>query len=102
MTKKHLIIGCGTAALSAAKKIRSIAREDEIKLVTMEDCLPYSPASLPYLLSGRLKEDSLWVTNDPLLQEWRFDLARGKEVVGLKVDQKGGIYQDGGQERYDT
>jgi phenylglyoxylate dehydrogenase epsilon subunit len=102
MTKKHLIIGCGTAALSAAKKIRSIAREDEIKLVTMEDCLPYSPASLPYLLSGRLKEDSLWVTNDPLLQEWRFDLTKGKEVIGLKVDQKEVIYQDGGQERYDT
>lgn len=102
MTKKHLIIGCGTAALSAAKKIRSITREDEIKLVTMEQCLPYSPASLPYLLSERLKEDNLWVANDPLLQEWRFDLAKGKEVVGLKVDQKEVIYQDGGLERYDT
>ncbi len=102
MTKKHLIIGCGTAALSAAKKIRSIAREDEIKLVTMEHCLPYSPASLPYLLSGRLKEDNLWVANDSFLQEWRFDLAKGKEVVGLKVDQKEVVYQDGGRERYDT
>jgi len=102
MTKKHLIIGCGTAALSAAKKIRSIAQEDEIKLATMEDCLPYSPASLPYLLSGRLKEDNLWVANDSLFQEWRFDLVKGKEVVGLKVEQKEVIYQDGGQERYDT
>ena len=102
MTKKHLIIGCGTAALSAAKKIRSIVREDEIKLVTMEDYLPYSPASLPYLLSGRLKEDNLWVINDPLLQEWRFDLTKGKEIVGLKVDQKEVIYKDGGRERYDT
>jgi phenylglyoxylate dehydrogenase epsilon subunit len=102
MAKRHLIIGCGTAALSAAKKIRSIAQEDEIKLVTMEDCLPYSPASLPYLLSGRLKEDNLWVVNDSLLREWRFDLAKGKEVVGLKVEQKEVIYKDGEQERYDT
>jgi phenylglyoxylate dehydrogenase epsilon subunit len=102
MTKKHLIIGCGTAALSAAKKIRSIVREDEIKMVTMEDCLPYSPASLPYLLSGRLKEDNLWVINDSLLQEWRFDLAKGKKVVGLKVEQKEVMYKDGGREGYDT
>jgi phenylglyoxylate dehydrogenase epsilon subunit len=102
MTKKHLIIGCGTAALSAAKKIRSIVREDEIKMVTMEDFLPYSPASLPYLLSGRLKEDNLWVINDSLLQEWRFDLAKGKKVVGLKVEQKEVMYKDGGREGYDT
>ena len=72
MAKKHLIIGCGTAALSAAKKIRSMNRDDEIKLVTREHTLPYSPAALPYLLSGRLKEDNLWVADDSLLHELGF------------------------------
>ncbi len=102
MAKKHLIIGCGTAALSAAKKIRSISREDKIKLVTAEECLPYSPAALPYLLSGRLQEDNLWAADDHLLQAWGCNLVQGKEVVGINTDRKKVVYQDGGEESYDT
>ena len=54
--KKHVIIGCGTAALAALKEMRKVNAEDEIKLVTMEPHLPYSPTSLPYLISGKIKE----------------------------------------------
>ena len=60
-TKKHLIIGSGSAALSALDKIRSLNQEDEVKLVSQEDCLPYSPTSLPYLLAGRVKEENIWL-----------------------------------------
>jgi phenylglyoxylate dehydrogenase epsilon subunit len=102
MAKKHLIIGCGTAGLSAAKKIRSIHREDEIKLVTMEHTPPYSPAALPYLLSGRLKEEGLWVADDSLLHDLRCELAKGKEIVGVIPEQKEVLYKDGGRESFDT
>lgn len=102
MAKKHLIIGCGTAALSAAKKIRSMNRDDEIKLVTREHTLPYSPAALPYLLSGRLKEDNLWVADYSLLHELGFQLEKGKEFVGVIPEQKEVRYKDGGRESFDT
>lgn len=102
MAKKHLIIGCGTAGLSAAKKIRSMNRDDEIKLVTREHTLPYSPAALPYLLSGRLKEDNLWVADDSLLNELGFQLEKGREFVGVISEQKEVRYKDGGRESFDT
>jgi phenylglyoxylate dehydrogenase epsilon subunit len=102
MAKKHLIIGCGTAALSAAKKIRSMSRDDQIRLVTREHTFPYSPAALPYLLSGRLKEDSFWVADDSLLHELGFQLEKGKELVGVIPEQKEVIYKDGEHESFDT
>lgn len=102
MKKKHLIIGCGTAALSAAKKIRSLNRDDEIKLVTAEECLPYSPAALSYLLSGRLQENNLWAADDRQLRELGCDLVQGWEVTGLNADQSSVVYRDGGEEHYDT
>ena len=102
MAKKHLIIGCGTAALSAAKKIRSMNRDDQIRLVTREHTFPYSPAALPYLLSGRLKEDNLWVADDSLLHELGFQLEKGKEFVGVIPEQKEVLYKDGGRESFDT
>lgn len=101
MAKKHLIIGCGTAALSAAKKIRSMNRDDEIKLVTREHTFPYSPAALPYLLSGRLKEDNLWVADDSLLHGLGFQLEKGKEFVNVIPEQKEVRYKDGGRESFD-
>lgn len=102
MAKKHLIIGCGTAALSAAKKIRSMNRNDQIRLVTREHTFPYSPAALPYLLSGRLKEDNLWVADDSLLQGFGFQLEKEKELVGMIPEQKEVLYKDGGRESFDT
>jgi phenylglyoxylate dehydrogenase epsilon subunit len=102
MAKKHLIIGCGTAALSAAKKIRSMNRDDQIRLVTREHIFPYSPAALPYLLSGRLKEGNLWLADDSLLHELGFQLEKSKELVGVIPENKEVIYKDGGRESFDT
>jgi len=102
MAKKHLIIGCGTAALSAAKKIRSMNRDDQIRLVTKEHTFPYSPAALPYLLSGRLKEGNLWLADDSLLHELGFQLEKSKELVGVIPENKEVIYKDGGRESFDT
>lgn len=48
--KKHLIIGSGSAGLSAAEEIRRLTEEDEIRVVTAEDYSPYSPTVLPYFL----------------------------------------------------
>jgi len=61
MTIKHLIIGAGKAALCALEEIRRVAPEDEVKLISMEDCPPYSPAALIYLLSGKITEAGLWM-----------------------------------------
>ena len=101
-TKKHLIIGCGSAALSALEKIRSLNQEDEIKLVSMEDCLPYSPTALPYLLAGRVNEDNIWIKGEGYFEDMNANLLRGKEVVKIVPDKKQVIYSDGESEQYDN
>lgn len=102
MAKKHLIIGCGSAALSALEKIRSITSEDQVKLVTMEDCPPYSPTALPYLLSGRVAEEALWMRPEGYFESMKATLARGKEVVQVWSGSKEVVYRDGEREGYDT
>ena len=82
--KKHLIIGCSSAALSALEKIRAIAAEDEIKLVTKEEYSPYSPTSLPYLLSGRITEKEL-----PLREENYLETLSRKKIAKKSIDERG-------------
>ena len=102
MARKHLIIGCGSAALSALEKVRSIAPDDQVKLVTMEDSPPYSPTALPYLLSGRVPEEALWMRPEGYFEKMKANLARGKEVAQVLPGSKEVVYQDGEKEGYDT
>jgi phenylglyoxylate dehydrogenase epsilon subunit len=67
--RKHLIIGAGPAALSALEAIRRSTSQDEVKLVTMEEYLPYSPAALPYLLRGGITEAQLWLRDEAYFRD---------------------------------
>jgi phenylglyoxylate dehydrogenase epsilon subunit len=98
---RHLIIGSGMAALSALERIRKFRPDDEIKMVTMEDCLPYSPASLPYLLVGRIKERDLWLRNRKYFKQMKTTFVGGKEVVEVRPEAGQVVYQNGGVESYD-
>jgi len=101
-TKKHLIIGAGSAALGALEAIRQITSKDEVKLVTMDDCPPYSPAALPSLLSGRITEAELWMRDDSYFKKLGATLARGKEVRQVIPEKQQVVYSDGSSEGYDT
>ena len=79
--KKHLIIGCGSAGLSAAEEIRRINSEDEIRIVTAEDCPPYSPTLLPYLLSGKIDETKLPIRKDNYFDAIKATMIRGKKLL---------------------
>jgi phenylglyoxylate dehydrogenase epsilon subunit len=99
--RKHLIIGCGPAALAAAQAIRSVSPDDEIKLVTRESSPPYSPAALPYLLSAELEELRLFAKGEDCLKATRAELVCGREAVELLPDKKQVKFGDGGKEEYD-
>jgi len=100
--KKHLIIGCGSAAIAAIGKIRELAPEDDIKVVTREETLPYSPTALPYLLSGRIKEENFWMKDDAYFDRMRVIFARGKEVTQISCGNKTVVYKDGDSDHYDN
>ncbi len=99
---KHLIIGCGSAALSALNQIRKVTSEDEIKLVTMEDYPPYSPMSLPYLISGRIKESDIQMIGDDYLDKMKALLIKGKRVDSIDTKRKEINYDNGESDIYDT
>jgi phenylglyoxylate dehydrogenase epsilon subunit len=100
--RKHLIIGCGWAAISALEKIRSITSEDEIKMVTRENYPPYCPTVLPYLLSGRTQEADIFTRDQRYFQRMKVAISRSKEVVRVLPRGKEVIYKDGEREKYDT
>jgi phenylglyoxylate dehydrogenase epsilon subunit len=102
LKRKHLIIGSGSAGLSAAEEIRRINTEDEIKLVTLEDYPPYSPTTLPYLLSGRIDEASLPMRKNDYFDSINATFLRGKEVTCLLPKAKEVVYKDGQRETCDT
>lgn len=100
--RKHLIIGCGAAAFSALRKIRSLPSEDEVVMVTKENHLPYSLAALPYIISGRIGEADLWLADEDYLKQTGCSLVKGKEVTKVQPKRKQVTYRDGGQEGYDS
>ena len=100
--RKHLIIGCGGAALSALKQIRKSGSDDEVKLVTMENYLPYSPMSLPYLISGTKKEEEIYITGNDFFDKMDAAFIRGKRVKRIEPDHNKVFYADGDSEAYDT
>jgi phenylglyoxylate dehydrogenase epsilon subunit len=100
--KSILIIGCGTAALSALKQIRKVNSEDDVKLVTMESHLPYSPTSLPYVISGKIKESEIPMVMDDFFGQMKATWVRGKRVKHLDSDKREVVYDSGEREPYDS
>jgi len=102
MARKYLIIGCGSAGLAALEKIRSLTSEDEVRLVTKENCLPYSPTCLPYLLAGRIKETDMWIGDKEYFQSLKASWLKGKNVIKVLPEEKKVVYDDGTFDRYDA
>ena len=100
--RKHLIIGCGPAGLSALKQIRKLGSGDDVTLITMEDTPPYSPVSLPYLLSGHKKESDIFLAEEGFFEEMNATLVRGVRVEKVMPREKLVLLEGGGKEPFDT
>ena len=100
--KKHLIIGCGTAALNALKQIRKVSREDNVTLVTMENYPPYSPMSLPYLISGRVNQSNIQMVPDDFFDQMNARLLKNKRVVSVDPRDQKVSYDNGENEPFDS
>ncbi|MEW6334846.1 MAG: NAD(P)/FAD-dependent oxidoreductase, partial [Thermodesulfobacteriota bacterium] len=75
---KHVIIGCGPAALSAAATLRKADPAGSVALLSRQDVKPYARMALPYLLAGKIEEEGLFL-EPPSGAE----LLPGEEVVRI-------------------
>ncbi len=100
--KKQIIIGSGTAALSALKQMRKTDGEDEVKVVTMEPHLPYSPTSLPYIISGKIREADIPLVTGEFFREMKVSWEPGKRVDRIDVERSEVVYDSGQADRYDS
>jgi phenylglyoxylate dehydrogenase epsilon subunit len=101
LKKKHLIIGCGTAALSALKQIRKVSSEDVVKLVTMESHPPYSPMSLPYVVSKRVSRSDIQMVDDDFFKQMDATLLTNRRVLQVDPGNRNVTYDNGEGEGYD-
>lgn len=99
---RHVIVGGGQAAVSAAAKLRELDAAAELLIVGEEPVLPYQrpPLSKKYL-SGEMPLDRLVLRPKEWFDAQRIDIRLGTKVTG--VDRRDGhiVLEDGTLEPYD-
>ncbi|HUT73199.1 MAG TPA: FAD-dependent oxidoreductase [Desulfatiglandales bacterium] len=100
--KKHIIIGCGTAGLSALKQLRKVNTEDHVTLVTMESHRPYSPTSLPYIISGKISKPDIPMVMDDFFEQMNAEWGRGKRVTSIDPKKCEVVYNSHSSDSYDS
>ena len=79
----YLIVGSSHAGLAALDAIRLQDRDGRMTLVTQEDALPYSPTILPYLVSGKVKGEKVFLRDEGALDRLGVGFRRAAKVVAL-------------------
>lgn len=101
MQTKYLIIGSSHAGLSAADEIRVHDQDGTLTMISMEDCLPYSPTILPYIVEGKVEEKDIYLRDEKYFADNKITFLRGKKAV--KVDTKASkvVLNDGTEVSYE-
>ena len=85
---KFVIVGGGSAALSAAQAIRKRNRTASILMLTEEEYRPYYRPALSDLLSEDLPDDRLYVFDSAWYEDNRVELRTKTRVEKIEPDQK--------------
>ena len=84
---KHIILGAGASAISAARRILKENSEDSIIMISKDEKV-YSRCMLHKLISGERSEESINFINDGLLESGRLLWIRGKTIDFLDGKEK--------------
>lgn len=74
---------------------------DNVTLVTMESFPPYSPMSLPYLISGTVDQSNIWMVPDEFFDRMNAKVLKNKRVVGVDPRDQRVLYDNGENEPFD-
>ena len=99
--KRHVIIGNSGAAISGVRAIRNISGEDDIILISKENCPAYSPVLTAYYLAGKITYNDMFFCNEAFYRTNRIGTLLGKTVVGIETTSKRVLLEDGSSVTYD-
>ena len=90
MGKKYLIVGGVAGGASAAARLRRLGEEDEIIMFEMGPHVSFSNCSLPYRLSGEVKntEDLIMMNPEKFKCMYNIDARVNNEVIAIDRDKK--------------
>ena len=90
MSKKYLIVGGVAGGASAAARLRRLGEEDEIIMFEMGPHVSFSNCSLPYRLSGEVKntEDLVMMTPEKFKGMYNIDARVHNKVIAIDRDKK--------------
>lgn len=98
---RHVIIGNSGAGINAARAIRDVDTTSQIVMLSCEDCLAYSPVVLPYLVSGKIKESQMYITDKAFYRDLDIDLRLSTTAEGIDPDRQEVRIQGGDPIAYD-
>lgn len=98
---KHVIIGNSAAGLNAATQIRKEDQAAQITMLSAENCMAYSPVVLPYLVSGKVSEAGMYITDQNFYTENRIDLKLSTRAECIDTKGQNVLLQDGSRLAYD-
>jgi NADPH-dependent 2,4-dienoyl-CoA reductase/sulfur reductase-like enzyme/nitrite reductase/ring-hydroxylating ferredoxin subunit len=102
-SRLFVILGGGAAGNAAAQKLRQVAYQGRILLVSQELRVPYDRTALSKgYLSGDLEAASLPLRNDAFYQEADIELMLGKKVHQVNTASKTIIFEYGESLAYDA
>ncbi len=99
--RQHVIVGAGTAGISAVEALRKAPSDDSITLISAESDAPYSPTVLPHLLAGRIDERQVALRSADFFDRARCRLMLGRTVTGLDAERRTVSLDDGSRVSFD-
>ncbi len=98
---QHVIIGNSAAGINCAAVIRKNDPSARITMLSAEDCMAYSPVVLPYLLSGKINEKNMYITDKSFYLQNNIELCLGTKAECIDTRKQQVILHGGSRIEYD-
>ncbi len=98
---RYVILGAGTAALSAATAIRERDASGSIIMISEEDELPYNRPMLTKNMFAGAEPQVFTIHDKAWYEEKKIELAFGKKIASIDPDAKKVVMEDGQTYEYD-
>lgn len=97
---QYLIVGASHAGLEALRSIRTSDKTGTVMLVSRDVALPYSPTVLPYVASGEVNPQQIFLCDDDYFKESGVRFLRDESLQKLDPESNVAILNSGLRVRY--